>query len=318
MSMSERVQNLLRGIIVAIIVLVVVGTVLGFSVISSVGVSEVAVIIDPVTGSTAGRIIGPRIFFKAPWQYVARISIAVESLDMWTDPETGERGEWPAIRSLTKDGLEVYVDITVRWRVDPEGITTLYSNYPDLRWEGKTLVPLLRETVRNIIANYTAVETIEKRAEISRKIVDLYNKAVENEKSLGRSIVIEGVDLRNIELPRNFKVAVEQKLSEEQQKIAAQFRRERILIEANATATARILEATGEAEAKLIAANATAKSIRLILRSAGNESRAAEIYLTYTLLRELVSQGGNVYIVVVGGTGGGGVQVVPIPIGGKQ
>ncbi|MCD6563925.1 MAG: prohibitin family protein [Thermoproteales archaeon] len=315
MSYTEKIKTVLGAFIGIIIILLILGSVLGFSMIGSVGVSEVAIIVDPLTGNIVGTVTGPRFFIKMPWQYYVKISTSVESLDMWTDIKTGQRGEWPAIVCLTNDGLEVYVDITVRWRVDPERATELYVNYPDLNWENKALVPLLRETVRNIVSNYTAIETIEKRAEISQKITQSFIISIKNERSLAGAISVEGIDLRNIELPPNFKNAVEQKLAEQQQKIAAQFKRERILIEANATATSKILEALGEAKAKLIAANATALSIHKILEVAGNNTDIAEIYLTYTLLKELVSQGGNVYIIVASGGKEGGIQVVPIPMG---
>jgi len=315
MSYTEKIKTVLGAFIGIIIILLILGSVLGFSMIGSVGVSEVAIIVDPLTGNIVGKVTGPRFFIKMPWQYYVKISTSIESLDMWTDIKTGQRGEWPAIVCLTNDGLEVYVDITVRWRVDPERATELYVNYPDLNWENKALVPLLRETVRNIVSNYTAIETIEKRAEISQKITQSFIISIKNERSLAGAISVEGIDLRNIELPPNFKNAVEQKLAEQQQKIAAQFKRERILIEANATATSKILEALGEAKAKLIAANATALSIQKILEVAGNNTDIAEIYLTYTLLKELVSQGGNVYIIVASGGKEGGIQVVPIPMG---
>ena len=301
-------------LIVILVALAFFAIVAAATMVESVGVGEVAVIVDPLSGSIVGTVKGPRLFFKAPWQYVVKISVAIESLDMWTDPRTGARGEWPAVTCLTKDGLEVHVDITVRWRVDPDRVVDLYKSYPDLRWETRTLAPLLRETVRDILSRYTAVETIEKRSEISEKIVNEFVEAVKEERSLAGAIIVEDVDVRNIALPEAFKKAIEQKLAEEQQKIAAQYRKERILIEANATATASILKARGEATARLIQANATAESIERILAAAGNNTRIGEIYMTYAMLRELVAQGGKVYILVVSGSGGG-VQVVPVPVG---
>ncbi len=301
-------------IIALAIVFLVILSILAFTLVSSVGVSEVAIIVDPLLGTVSGTVIGPRYFFKMPWQYVVKVRYSVESLDMWTDYVTGQRGEWPAITALTKDGLEVHVDITVRWRIDPTKIVNLYLNYPDLRWEEKALAPLLRETVRNTVANYMAIETIEKRAEISRIISEQFIEAIKSEKSLAGAIVIEGIDLRNIELPEDFKRAVEQKLAEEQMKLAAQYKRERILIEANATATAKILEALGEAKAKIIVANSTAQALEMIGQVI-NASDIMNTYITYTLLKDIVAGGGNVYIVVVSGEGGA-ATVVPVPMRG--
>ncbi len=305
-----RVFSIIQALAVFIIVVILAALLLS---IESVGVSEVAIIIDPLAGAITGKVIGPRFFIKFPWQYVVKIKTSVESLDMWTDWKTGRTGEWPAVTALTKDGLEVHVDITVRWRVDPDKVIELYERYPDLQWETKTLAPLLRETIRNTIANYTAVDTIEKRAEISRIIVELYKTAVKNEKSLGGAIIIENIDLRNIDLPEKFKQAVEQKLAEQQMKLAAQYKKERMLIEANATAMQKILEAQGEARAKIIVANSTAQSLQLIMAIIGNNTDILKDYVTYTLIKDIVSSGGNVYVVIVGG-GEGQATVVPIPM----
>lgn len=306
-----KTVSIIQALSVAIIVLILVTLLIG---VESVGVSEVAIIVDPLAGDITGKVVGPRLFLKMPWQYVVKIKTSVESLDMWTDWKTGRTGEWPAVTALTKDGLEVHVDITVRWRVDPERVIGLYRRYPDLAWETKTLAPLLRETIRNTIANYTAVETIEKRAEISRIIVELYKTVVKNEESLAGAIIIENIDLRNIDLPEKFKQAVEEKLSEQQMKLAAQYKKERILIEANATAMQKILEAQGEARAKIIVANSTAQSLQLIKAAIGNNTEILKDYITYTLIKDVVSSGGNVYVVVVGG--GGQATVVPIPMKG--
>ena len=300
---SPRVIGIIILFIALFTALALAGTIIG-----SVGVSEAAVVVDPLSGNKR-VVIGPRLFFKAPWEYYVKIYLGVEALDMWTEAG-GRTGEWPAVTCLTKDGLEVRVDITIRWRVDPSHVLRLYEYYPRLDWETTTLASLLRETVRNVIAQYTAVETIEKRAEISQKIIDEFLNAVQRESNLAGAILIEGIDLRNIELPERFKAAVESKLAEEQEKIAAEFRRERMLIEANATAMSRILQAKGEAQAILIKANSTAEAYRIILEAlGGNQTQVAQLLALKEVLRDLK---GAVIILLSPGQGGV-IPVIPLP-----
>ncbi len=310
-----------RGLRVLVILAVITAVFLLVSglCVGTVGVSEAAVVVDPLTGNKR-VVIGPRIFLKSPWEYYIKIYLGVESLDMWTEAG-GRTGEWPAVTCLTKDGLEVKVDITVRWRVNPNYVLQLYESYPRLDWESTTLASLLRETVRNIIASYTAVETIEKRAEISNRIIQEFTEAVMRESNLAGAILIEGIDLRNIELPERFKAAVEQKLAEEQQKLAAEFRRERMIIEANATATSLILKARGEAmallekakgeaQAILIRANASAQAYRLLLEAlGGNQTQLATIMALKEMLKDAKGP-----VVVVIAPQGAQVPVVPVPI----
>jgi len=89
----------------------------------------------------------------------------------------------------------------------------------------------------------------------------------------------------------------------EQQKIQANFERERILVSANATAQEAIIKASGEAEAKIIEANATIQAIELVLMSVGlngNETRIAELYLWIQALQRIAPE---VEILIIGADG---------------
>lgn len=319
-QVSGRRINWRAGVGFAILmVAIVIALVFAGTVVGNVSVSEAAIVVDPLGGGKR-VVIGPKMFFKLPWEYYVKIYLGIESLSMWTEV-TGRTGDWPAITCLTKDGLEVKVDISVRWRVDPNHVLELYEAYPRLDWEDTTLASLLRESVRDVISRYTAVETIEKRSEISRKIVDTFKEAIASESNLAKAIIIEGVDLRNIELPSDFKRAVEQKLAEEQQKLAAEFKKERLLIEANATATSQILQARGaalasiekakgEAQAILIKANATAQAYKLIIMSlGGNQSQVAYLLALKEALKDVEGP-----VIVVLSPSGNVAPIVPIPV----
>ena len=89
----------------------------------------------------------------------------------------------------------------------------------------------------------------------------------------------------------------------EQQKIQADFERERILVLANATAQETIIKASGEAEAKIIEANATKQAIELVLMSVGqngNETRIGELYLWIQALQRIAPE---VEILIIGADG---------------
>jgi regulator of protease activity HflC (stomatin/prohibitin superfamily) len=84
---------------------------------------------------------------------------------------------------------------------------------------------------------------------------------VATEPSLAGSLVSFEFDLRNIGYPAKYTSAIEDKLAAEQQKIQADFEKQRILVLANATAQEVIIRASGEAKAKVIEANATEKAL---------------------------------------------------------
>jgi len=109
--------------------------------------------------------------------------------------------------------------------------------------------------------------------------------------------------LKNIGYPEKYTSAIEDKLVAEQQKIQADFERERILILANATAQEIVIKASGEAEARVIEANATRQAIELVLESvgqSGNQTRIAELYLWVQALQRIAPE---VEILIVGTEG---------------
>lgn len=280
---------------VAVLLVIIVGSMLLFSV-GHIGVGYVAVTIDPVFGTT--RAVGDgsyaRYFLKPPWASVYKVYVATDSVHMWS--EGGQRGEFPAVETLTKDGLEVKVDITVRWRVLPSEVVNLYRRFPALDWREKAIIPIIRETVRNLIVQFNAIETIEKRGAISAMLEEELVEAFKEEPSIRGAIILEGIDLRRIALPDAFVKAIEAKLAAEQLSIAAEYNRTRMLVLANATATAQIIEAQGFATSRLIVANATRRAIELIGEGM-DVGELTNLYLYLEALREIAERGGSIIIV---------------------
>jgi regulator of protease activity HflC (stomatin/prohibitin superfamily) len=126
---------------------------------------------------------------------------------------------------------------------------------------------------------------------------------LEKEQSLAGALMGLEFDLKNIGYPEKYTSAIEDKLVAEQQKIQAEFEKERIMILANATSQEIIIKAAGEAEAKVIEANATREAIELVLQSvgqSGNVTRIAELYLWVQTLQRI---GPEVEILIVGADG---------------
>jgi regulator of protease activity HflC (stomatin/prohibitin superfamily) len=227
--------------ILAIVIIILLTSMIGY-----VDVGEVAVVVDPLAGTVWIRGDGSTasVFLKPPWAYSKRIYVATDTVHMWTEKE--KTGEFPAIPVLTKDGLAVEVDITVRWKVMPGKALSLFKNYPLVDWRERAIIPMIRETVRNVIARYSAVETIQFREKIANEIYSQLDDSLRKEKTLEEAILLQEVDLREIALPPKFTSAIEEKLSAEQLAIAAEFQKQRVIILANATAESilKIVEAT--------------------------------------------------------------------------
>ena len=307
----ERRPRLETAGAIAVVLIIIVGGVLFFS-FGRIGVGYVAVIVDPVFGSTTavGDGASARYFLKAPWASIFKIYVATESVHMWG--EAGEGGEFPSIEALTKDGLRVDVDITMRWRVLPAEVVDLYRRFPALDWKERAIIPIIRETIRNLIVQFDAIETIEKRAIISVRMAETLMKTFEEELSLEGAILVQAVNLRRIALPDTFIGAIESKLAAEQLAIAAEFNKTRILVLANATAQSQIIQAEGLAKSKILLANATREAIDAIAAQQPglNSTQLMNLYLYLEALKDIAKTGKGSFIIV---TGDSGQFIIPLP-----
>jgi len=308
----------------AIVVMIILGVIFAFS-MSSVEVGEAAVIVDPLQQRIVDIKFGPRLFIKLPWQYVIKVYTAVDAITMRKETPR----DYPAVSALTKDGAKVEVDITVRYKVIESfrAVESLIKNYPMLNYKSITIVPTIREVVRNIIANFTLTEVIERRSEIGVLIVEAATKRLVTDPTLKNCIEIIDVAVRNIEPPSEVVAAINKKLAAEQEAKAAEYNKTKILILANASAMekriaaqaeaiATLLRAEAEAKAILLRANATSASLRMIAEILGvNNTDALVNYLYLETLKSIVEKEGARIVLILGGTQGLQTPVIyPLPI----
>jgi len=314
---TRRIRRVFKGLAIVVTVIVIVaGIALVFS-IGRVGVGYVAVVVDPVFGTLTAKGDGTTDFYflKTPWSNVIPIYIATDSVHMWTEvePLTGKTtyGDFPALQALTKDGLGVEVDITVRWSISPSAVIDLYKNFPMADWKERAIIPIIRRIVRDTIVEYTALETIEKREAVGAEIEAKLITALAKEPSLANAVILSTIDLREIKLPTTFVQAIEAKLAAEQLALAAQFNKTRILVLANATAQSEIIKAQGLATSRIIIANATHEAIRILAgESSLNQSQLTNLYLILEAFKEM-AQTGNVTFLVITGEGESWILQLP-------
>lgn len=215
---------------------------------TTVQVGHAKLVIDPLSGNIRGPHLGEKWFFRMPWTRTVDIYYATLSTEMWS-LEDGTQGEYPAVKVLSKDGLDIEVDVLIRYSLDPTAIIALYQKYPDLQYERKAVSSVTREDVRDVVSNYMTLEIIEKREALS---VEMANKIVEslsNAPSLASALINIQIDLRDIDPPASFKQAVAEKKKAEQQKLQAEYERETKLIQADALARALVINADATREA---------------------------------------------------------------------
>jgi len=292
---EERTPRRLKQVfslvmIILLVAVVIFGILFALTMFASVAVGHAAVLVDPWTKTVSEPTIGPTWIIKAPWVQAVDIMIATDTLGMWGDG-TDPSADLPTVYCFSRDQLEMAVDIMLRWRLDVPNLKELYQSLPQKNWKNDVIASIAREQIRLVTKNFTSIQTIEQRDDVAQAIKDAIWGKLGTEASLAGAITDFQFELRNIGYPEKYTSAIEDKLVAEQQKIQAEFEKEKIIIIANATAQQVIIEANAEAEAKVLVANGTREAIELILEASGgdptNATRIAELYLWVETLKQI-------------------------------
>ncbi len=298
MTYEERKPQWLKRAFSGVIIILLIGVVL-FSVLFaltmfvSVGVGHAAVLVDPWAKTISDPKVGPTWIVKAPWIQSVDIMVATDTLGMWGDG-SDPKADLPTVYCFSRDQLEMAVDIMLRWRLDALRLKELYQSLPQKNWKNDVIASIAREQIRLVTKEFTSIQTIEQRDDVAQAIKNAIWGKLSTETSLAGAITDFQFELRNIGYPEKYTAAIEDKLVAEQQKIQAEFEREKIIIIANATAQQVIIEANAEAEAKVLVANGTREAVELILEASGgdvsNSTRITELYLWVETMKQIAPE----------------------------
>jgi regulator of protease activity HflC (stomatin/prohibitin superfamily) len=295
MTYGEAKPKLFKRAFSVVMIILLVGLVLftvlfALTMFVSVGVGHATVLVDPWAKTVSEPKIGPTWIVKAPWIQPVNIMVATDTLGMWGDGKDPS-ADLPTVNCFSRDQLEMAVDIMLRWRLDVSKLKELYQSLPQKNWKNDVIASIAREQIRLVTKEFTSIQTIEQRDLVAQTIRDAIWDKLDTEVSLAGAITDFEFELRNIGYPEKYTSAIEDKLVAEQQKIQAEFEREKIIILANATAQQVIIEANAEAEAKVLVANGTREAIELILEASGgdptNATRIAELYMWVETLKQI-------------------------------
>lgn len=226
---NRRLPIIVLGVIAFIIVMA-----LSSSLFYTIQSNERAVIFYPFSsGLDKDHVVGEGTHWKAPWNDVYVYKVNEMSSDENMD-------------ILDKNGLSIHVDITVRYFPIPDKVGFVHQKFTQ-SYVDVLVIPEVRSTVRQVMGRYTAEEIYStKRAEVEAAIKE------ETEKILSLNFVTAtAVLIRSIVLPEQIKGAIENKLKQEQEALAYQFR----LDKEKSEAERKRIAAEGESRANNIINN---------------------------------------------------------------
>lgn len=224
-----------------------------FGCIASVDTGHVGVV--KTFGKVEDYTFDSGFHLKAPWNSVTQINNQVQKTTI----------ELPCFSS---DIQEVNTTYTVNYQIARGNAQNLYRDI-GVNYLETVVNPTIQETVKTIIARYTAEELISKRAEVAVEIETLLTT------NLARyNIDVSSTAIENMDFTDSFTAAVEAKAVAAQQKLQAQIEQDRLTMEAQQAAERAKVEAAAQAEVNKINANAQAEVDKI---KAEADAKVAEI-----------------------------------------
>ena len=203
-----------------------------------------------------GRIVGIEnegLAVLLPWQQLAIFSIRAEQANI--DNAGGS----------TSDTQPVSVSLTVRYSIMTDKVVEVYEKYSHNGDLSSYVQTATQEVFKAVTARYSAPDLIAQRAVVSADI----NAALQTKLALYGAQVIN-IDMRNFEFSESYMHAINDKVTQEQLRLAAENRLKTVESEqkqkvavAEAEASAVRARADGDVYASLKVATAQAEALKI-------------------------------------------------------
>lgn len=198
-------------------------------------------------------IEGEGLVLLPPWQRLDNFNIRAEQADI-------EKAD-----GATSDTQPVTVSMTVRYNIAPDRVAEVFEKYSRTGDLTSYMQTAASDTLKAVTARYTAPDLIAKRAQVAGDI-----KGTLQAKVSQFGAVVIGIDMRNFEFGKAYMDAINDKVTQEQKRLAAENKLRTVEAEqkqkvaiAEAEAGAAKATADGTAYAKLKVATADAEALRI-------------------------------------------------------
>ncbi len=220
--------------------MIIVGIILGALVtglgcITSVDTGYVGIV--KTFGKVENYTFDSGMHFKAPWNSVVPINNQVQKTTI----------ELPCFSSDIQEVNTVY---TVNYQISKTNAQNLYRDV-GVNYLETVVIPTIQETVKTVIAKYTAEDLIGKRAEVAIEIETLLTTNLAK-----YNIDVSSTASENMDFTDSFTAAVEAKAVAAQNKLQAQIEQDRLTMEAQKAAERAQIEAEAQAAVAEIQARA--------------------------------------------------------------
>ena len=168
------------------------------------------------------------------------------------------------INCLTKEGLNMALDITTQYQIIKEKLFDIFEEYGEEEYWVTYVRSVTRDTIKDVCSEFTGEDFFFRRGDIEQQMSQQLVSAYSQSNAYATS---ELVQLRNVMHPSSYEKANQGKQETEQEKDRVLSEREQKLtdiqtelLKAEADAEIKLTRAQGQADAKISEANELAKA----------------------------------------------------------
>ncbi len=169
-------------------------------------------------GKVQDKVLESGLHIINPAVEITVFDVRLQTYTMSAVSSEGQKDGDDAIRVLSSDGLEVTIDLSVQYKVNPDKAPFIMQNIGEDYLE-KVVRPVARTAIRDNAVNYAAVDLYSvKRQEFQEKI----NRFI-TANFAKRGLELQQILVRNITLPASVRASIESKINAEQDAQKMQF-----------------------------------------------------------------------------------------------
>lgn len=196
-----------------------------------------------------GKVVGtvtPGLFIKVPF------IDSVTSMDIQTQKDQADA------TAASNDLQSVTASVAVNYHVEAADASTIFSNI-GADYADRVISPAIQESVKSVVANYTAEQLITQREKVREDIIQLLTGKLQ-----AYGVQTDSLNIVNFAFSDQFNAAIEAKVTAQQDALAAQNKLQQVQFEADQTvATAKAQAEAIQIQAQAINAQGGADYVQL-------------------------------------------------------
>ena len=170
-------------------------------------------------------------------------------------------------QAYSSDGQTMDIELVIQFQIQQENAMKIATNYGGLEMLQSRIETVANEKMKSVLSQKSAMKIIETRTTVSPDVEESIRAAITNDYYVN----ITSVVLTDISFSDAFEKTVEDKMIAEQEKIKAEYEKEKAIIQAEQQlevakreAEALLEKAKKEAESELVLAQAEAEALEIM------------------------------------------------------